>query len=204
MTNQTLELDWDVLQMEDFRFKRGSKAREFFKRIEGKLENRDTKKCDPYTSIMETPKEKTIVNAKYSGISANQHLFSVTGYKDYIRVENKSVENKYLKNLNVNDDIEVLITSVDHDNFMIKGSISEIYENMAHQSLKSLEEDAIVTANIKSSTPAGYDLEIIHGGATLPGFMPNTLAGINKLHNPIVTGKQIGRASCRERVSSPV
>lgn len=180
MKNQTLELDWDMLQMEDLKFKKGSKAREFFNRIGKNLEE----KSDPYTTAMSIPIEKTIVNAKYIGISANQHLFSVSGYKDYIRVDNKSVENKYLKNLNINDDIDVLITSVDHDNFMIKGSISGIYENMAHQSLKSLEEDAVVTANIKSSTPAGYDLEIIHGGATLPGFMPNTLAGINKLHNP--------------------
>ena len=32
--------------------------------------------------------------------------------------------------------------------------------------------------------PAGYDIEIVHDGITLPGFMPNTLAGINKLHDP--------------------
>lgn len=180
MTNQVLELDWDLLQAEDFRFKKGSKAREFFKKLNKKPENT----TDPYTTIMVTPEEKSIIKAKYNGISANQHLFSVAGFKDYVRVDNKTVENKYLKNLNVGDDVDVLITSVDHDNFMIRGSISEIYESMAHQSLKSLDEDAIVTANIKSSTPAGYDLEIIHGGATLPGFMPNTLAGINKLHNP--------------------
>jgi ribosomal protein S1 len=177
MTNQVAEIDWDLLQMEDFKFKKGSKAKKFFENIRVNRE-------DPYNSIMVTPKEGSIVTSRYDGISANQHLFSVLGFKDYIRVDNKSVENKYLKNLNIGDNIDVLITMVDHDNFMIRGSISEIYESMAHQSLKSLDEDAVVMANIKSSTPAGYDLEILHGGATLPGFMPNTLAGINKLHDP--------------------
>jgi ribosomal protein S1 len=37
---------------------------------------------------------------------------------------------------------------------------------------------------VKSLNPAGYDVELTHGGVTLPGFMPNTLAGINKLYDP--------------------
>jgi ribosomal protein S1 len=178
MTDNVVEVNWDELQMDDFRFKRGSKAREFFGRV--KL----TETANPYKVEMKMPSDKSIVRAKYSGVLSNQHLFLVNGYKDYIRVDNKSVENKYLKNLNLNDEIDILITSVDHDNFFIKGSISEIYENMAHQSLKALDDDIAVTAKVKSSTPAGYDLEIVHDGITLSGFMPNTLAGINKLHDP--------------------
>jgi ribosomal protein S1 len=176
MTENILQVDWDLLEMEDFRLKSGAKA----KKIQAKFPD----KSDKYGNMMETPKDGSIVNAKYDGVLSNQHCFSVPSYKDYIRVDNKQSENKYLKNLNIGDRIDILISSVDHDNFMIHGSISEIYENMAHQSLKSLDENVMVIANIKTSTPAGYDVEIIHGGITLPGFMPNTLAGINKLYDP--------------------
>ena len=67
---------------------------------------------------------------------------------------------------------------------MIEGSIASIYENAAHQSLKSLDEDVVIMANVKSINPAGYEMEIVHEGITLAGFMPNTLAGINKLYDP--------------------
>lgn len=130
------------------------------------------------------PNRGEIISAEYQGVMANQHVFSVPGYKDDIRVENRGSESKYLKNVSVGDFVDVLITNVDNNQFYIKGSISELYESRAHQNLKSLEEGASVTAHIKSLNPAGYDVELMHGGVTLPGFMPNTLAGINKLHDP--------------------
>jgi ribosomal protein S1 len=46
-----------------------------------------------------------------------------------------------------------------------------------------LKEGESVVGHIKSLNPAGYDVELTHGGVTLSGFMPNTLAGINKLYN---------------------
>jgi small subunit ribosomal protein S1 len=130
------------------------------------------------------PVKNSIVNAKYEGIISNQHCFSVPGFKDYIRVDYRPSESKYLKNTNEGDMIDVLITKVNNDIFMIEGSIASIYENAAHQSLKSLDEDVVIMANVKSINPAGYDMEIIHEGITLAGFMPNTLAGINKLYDP--------------------
>ena len=127
------------------------------------------------------PQKGQVVSAVYHGIMGNQHIFSVEGYKDHVRIEDRLSETKYLKNSNQNDVIDILITEVNHDNFFIKGSISELYETIAHRNLKSLEEGTSVTAHIKSVNPAGYDVEIMHGGVVLPGFMPNTLAGINKL-----------------------
>ena len=47
-------------------------------------------------------------------------------------------------------------------------------------------------AFVKSINPAGYDLEIVHDGVTFAGFMPNTLAGINKLYDPeSIVGKNL-------------
>lgn len=133
---------------------------------------------------LKTPESGTVVRAKYEGAISEQFIFSFDGFKDDIRVENKPSEAKYLKNCEVGDQVDVLITSVKHDQFFIKGSISSLYETMAHENLKSLEEGESVTVYVKSLNPAGYDVDVMNGGVTLPGFMPNTLAGINKLYDP--------------------
>lgn len=130
------------------------------------------------------PEEGQVVSGKYIGNSSDQFIFSVPGYKDDIRIDNRIGESKYFKNLNNGDIIDILITDVNQDNFMIKGSVASLYESRAHANLKSLEEGQPVMVNVKGLNPAGYDVELIHGGVTLPGFMPNTLAGINKLYDP--------------------
>lgn len=135
-------------------------------------------------TFVEMPTVGQVITAELTGITPTTINFSVPGYKDDIRVDNRLSESKYLKNAQVGDMIDVLVVDINHDNFYIKGSISTLYENRAHQTLKSLEEGESVTAMIKSLNPAGYDVEINRGGVTLPGFMPNTLAGINKLFDP--------------------
>jgi ribosomal protein S1 len=169
---------------------------EFWEKIEfeqAKRKNRNLKSKDPEFLKMDKiyedffiqiPQKNTIINGKYEGIQSNQHCFFVRGFKDYVRIENRPSENKYLKNTNVGDNIDILIINVNNDIFMIEGSISGIYENAAHLSLKSLDENTVIMGTIKSMNPAGYDVEIIHDGITLAGFMPNTLAGINKLYDP--------------------
>ncbi len=131
------------------------------------------------------PEAGQVISAKYTGKSAGQFVFSVKGYKDDVRVDDKVSESKYFKNLNLDDMIDVLITEVNQTAFMIKGSVSSLYESRAHANLKSLVEGESVMVTVKSLNPAGYDVELTHGGVTLPGFMPNTLAGINKLHDPM-------------------
>lgn len=136
------------------------------------------------STFVEMPQVGQIVNATFAGETKNSIIFTKPGYKDDIRVDNRLSEAKYLKNSQVGDTVDVLIVDINHDNFYIKGSISTLYENRAHQTLKSLKEGESVVAHIKSLNPAGYDVELTHGGVTLPGFMPNTLAGINKLYDP--------------------
>jgi len=77
-----------------------------------------------------------------------------------------------------------LITDINNDDFFIRGSINSLYESRAHETLKSLEHGVPISVTVKSINPAGYTVELNHGRITLPGFMPNTLAGINKLYDP--------------------
>ncbi len=124
-----------------------------------------------------------VVLGTYVGISAGQHIVDVNGFKDNIYIDNRPGETKYLKNTQIGDKIDILVVHVDEDNYLIHGSISSIYESRAHETLKALDEDLVVIAQVRSLNPAGYDVDILHDGVTLPGFMPNTLAGINKLYD---------------------
>ena len=132
-------------------------------------------------TLADMPKAGQVVCAEFQGKRNDHYVFSVVGFKDDVRVDARPSESKYLKNSEKGDMIDVLIMNVNHDDFYIKGSIASLYETMAHKNLKSLEEGESVKAHIVSINPAGYDVEIIHGGVVLPAFMPNTLAGINKL-----------------------
>lgn len=133
---------------------------------------------------LQKPKINSVYSSVYNGVVGSFYSFGVEGFKDEVKVEIRPGESKYLKNTQIGDVIDVLVTDIDDSNFFIRGSISTIYESKAHESLKSLEEDSVVMAYVRSINPAGYDLDIFYEGITLPGFMPNTLAGINKLHDP--------------------
>lgn len=135
--------------------------------------------------------EGKIVNAQYTGLKNGYHIFSYPGMKDDIYVESRPIENKYLKNANFGESLDVLISSIDDVSFFVKGSISQLYESQAHDELINLD-DAIVEIDVKSVNPAGYDVDVFYNGITLSGFMPNTLAGINKLHDPeSIVGQKI-------------
>jgi ribosomal protein S1 len=171
MTETIENPDFDLL-FEEVSFKSKKKTKEFEEL--GKLYE---------ATMLEMPKKGQIVTARYEGLISNQLIFRVDGYKDDIRIENKQSESKYIKSTEIGEMIDVVITNINNNDFYIKGSISELYETRAHQNLKSLEEGTSVTVMVKSLNPAGYDVDILHGSVTLPGFMPNTLAGINKLYD---------------------
>jgi ribosomal protein S1 len=132
---------------------------------------------------IKTPKGGEVTTATYLGEAAGQFVFDI-GFKDFIRIEARLGEAKYLKNTRVGEKIDVLVLGIDESPYLIRGSIAALYESKAHQQLKSLEENFITEAFVREMNPAGYALEINHEGITLPAFMPNTLAGINRLHRP--------------------
>jgi ribosomal protein S1 len=131
-----------------------------------------------------SPAAGQVVKGVYTGVSGQDHLFHVPGFKDSVRVEAKPSEIKYLLNLELGDEMDVLIVSTEKKVYEIKGTIAGLYESKAHQELLELEDDAIVSATVISLLPGGYGMEITQNKVKLQAFMPNTLAGINKLSNP--------------------
>lgn len=163
--------DFDLLYVEDT-YRKGNKMQDEY------LDSL-------YDSIkIEIPISGTVVRATYIGMMSNQYVFSVVGYKDDVRIENKPGEAKYLNSIEIGNQVDLLITEVVQSTYFIKGSIASLYESRAHENMKSLEEGESVTAYVRALNPAGYDVELTNGGVTLPAFMPNTLAGINKLYDP--------------------
>ncbi len=132
---------------------------------------------------VQIPKAGQIVSVTYVGYSTKYFNFD-GGYKDFVRVEDRPSESKYLQNIEIGDVIDLFIVDIDEDNYSIKGSLVELYENRAREILTQLEEGTSVAAFIKEMTPAGYNVDLHFEGVTLAGFMPNTLAGINKLYKP--------------------
>ena len=130
-----------------------------------------------------TPNVGEVVNVVYVGYTTGAYNFD-GGYKDFVRVDDRPNEAKYLQNIEVGDSIDLFIVDIDEDNYNIKGSLVELYENRAREILTQLEEGTSVSAHVKEMTPAGYNVDLHFEGVTLAGFMPNTLAGINKLYKP--------------------
>jgi len=130
-----------------------------------------------------TPRVGEIVSVTYVGYSAVGFNFD-GGFKDFIRVEDRPNEAKYLDNIQIGDCIDLLIVEIDEDDYQIVGSLVELYESKAREILLDLEEGTFVMGRIKEMTPAGYNVDLSFEGVTLAGFMPNTLAGINKLYKP--------------------
>lgn len=124
------------------------------------------------------------VNEVITGVvvSVNEKEILVDfGYKDYIYVD-KPKKSNVSTELKVDDTIDVLITDILDNPFMIKGSITELIKQNVHNKMKHYFENNVqLTSTVKSMIPAGYMMDIHMDNITIEAFMPNTLADVNKL-----------------------
>lgn len=104
-------------------------------------------------------------------------------YKDYIYVD--TPKGKLAEGIEIGTQIDVLITSIQDRPFLIKGSITELIKIKVHNKLKNYyEEELPLIAKVKNLIPAGYMIDIFMDNINIDAFMPNTLAGVNKLAVP--------------------
>lgn len=173
MTDNNLEFD----QFEDVTYgKKGYKNR--------KLSEMDIALMEMYESYnMESPSVGKVYELKYVSSNKDYHMFD-GNFKDYVRVDNKNSESVFIGDLNKGDKMDVLITSIKDNPFLIRGSVSSIYEERVQQELTNMSDSDYIYGYIKDSNPAGYSVEFTYNGVNLIGFMPNTLAGVNRLYDP--------------------
>lgn len=137
-----------------------------------------------HTYSLKLVEGETIVG-KLAGESKTEYLFDI-GYKDYLTVEKRSDENDALAiyaegdSINLGTEVEILLTNVSEDPYLIKGSIYALHREIILEELANTG-DTYIDAVVKTMLPAGFLLEGDYRGEKIMAFMPNKLAGINKL-----------------------
>lgn len=107
------------------------------------------------------------------------------GYKDFVTVDGRPSEFIALQKAQKqsNDPVEVLITEVNEEPYMIKGSFSRLHKQAIVEDILTHNYEPL-DAIVKEMTPAGYHVDLVYDGGKVAAFMPNTIAGINRLYNP--------------------
>jgi len=122
-----------------------------------------------------------IVTGQIETISKRELKININ-YKDSIYVENKLSDFKIIQNLKVGDEIDVMIIKVIDNPFQIKGSITDLIKAKVSHKLKDYyKENRQLVVKVIERIPAGFMLDIELDNITIKSFMPNILAGINKL-----------------------
>jgi len=122
-----------------------------------------------------------VVKGKISSISTKEIVIDVN-YKDSIYVDIKGADLKITQKLNKGDDINVMVTSITDNPYEIKGSITELIKIEVANKLRSFYTDRTsLVAHVTEAIPAGFMLDIEMNNINITAFMPNTLAGVNRL-----------------------
>jgi len=122
-----------------------------------------------------------VVSGKIVTINSKEIVINVN-YKDSVYVEVKASDYKLTENLQVEEEINVMVTSVSEKPFEIKGSITELIKIDVANKLRDLYRDKeSLMATVSELIPAGFMLSIEMNNISLTAFMPNTLAGVNRL-----------------------
>lgn len=126
------------------------------------------------------------IMGRVAGETATDYLFDI-GYKDYLRVEKRRSESDALVRyandeqvISFDTEIEILVTDVKENPYLIKGSLSSLHKNDTYTDILA-NSDEPIEAYVLDSHPAGLTLELNYNGYKIPSFMPNILAGLNKL-----------------------
>jgi len=122
-----------------------------------------------------------IITGKISSITKKEIIIDIN-YKDSIYININAGDYKLVKNLEINDTIDVIITSINENPYEITGSITELIKlGVVNKLRQYYKENLTLNAKITEIIPAGFVLDIEMDNITINAFMPNTLAGVNRL-----------------------
>lgn len=125
-------------------------------------------------------KENEVINGVIREIQEKE-IHIDFGYKDYIYVDRPKL-NTFSAELKVGDNIDVLVTEISNNPFLIKGSITELIKQKVHTKMRDIYDNKTpLLASVKHTIPAGYMMDIHIDNINLEAFMPNTLADVNRL-----------------------
>lgn len=141
------------------------------------------KMLDCFHNLSDVPTVRVgdIIKGIISNITKKEIVIDIN-YKDSIYVDIKGQDFKIVQNLKNGDDISVMITDISETPYNIKGSITEFIKmEVADKLRKCYTKNTELLATVIEIIPAGFMLDIEMDNITITAFMPNTLAGVNRL-----------------------
>lgn len=125
-----------------------------------------------------------VVNGNIIEITNRDIIINIS-YKDDVYVDSRSLEKEMFENLKIGDPIDVMIMEIKENPYIIRGSVTELMKiNVSNVVKDCYNNNDYLMATVIESHPAGYSLKMEVDGQIVVAFMPNTLAGVNKLHDP--------------------
>ena len=127
------------------------------------------------------PKAGQVYECSYLKETEKEYLFDV-GFKDYIRVKKSREEDNFMYGVEEGEQLKVGITQIeDRKDFSIYGSIADVKRIEVIETLETLKSSEFVSARIDSLNTAGYSATILLDKCEIDAFMPQQLAGVNKI-----------------------
>jgi len=150
------------------------------------------KKLEDDATPFKQIEEGEIVEGEIISINKKEIIIDIN-FKDTVFVESRTIDQDMFDNLHVGDTIKVVIIEISDSPYYIKGSLNELLKmNVSNIVKEHFNENKFFYATVKESQPAGYYLDLEVEGQKVNTFMPNTLAGVNKLHDPSsIVGQRI-------------
>jgi ribosomal protein S1 len=142
------------------------------------------KKIEESKTPFKQIEEGEVVEGTIISINEKEIIIDIN-FKDNVFVETKTIEQNMFENLHVGAPINVMITQISDTPYFIKGSLNNLLKlNISNIVKEHFNDNKFLFATVKESQPAGYLLNLEVEGQIVDAFMPNTLAGVNKLHDP--------------------
>jgi small subunit ribosomal protein S1 len=142
------------------------------------------KKLEEDSKTFKQIEEGEVVEGKIVEVNGKEIIIDIN-FKDTVFVESKTIDKDMFENLHAGEPIKVMITEISDEPYYIKGSLNDLLKlNISNVVKEHFNENIHFFATVKESQPAGYYLNLEVDGQIVDAFMPNTLAGVNKLHDP--------------------
>lgn len=136
-----------------------------------------------YLSEMNVPKVGEVFEGTYVGEDDNHFLLNCK-FKDFVRVPKSKEEKSFFEGSGVGSVTNVILTELmDKRDYSIYGSVAAIYRDKANDILDNVKSDEFVKVVIDELTPAGYNCHIDIYGCRIIAFLPQVLAGVNRIQD---------------------
>jgi small subunit ribosomal protein S1 len=142
------------------------------------------KKLEETSDNFKEVEEGQVVKGTIASVNKKEIIIDIN-FKDNVFVETRTVDQSVVDGLHVGDPIDVLISEISESPYFIKGSITDLLRmNISNVVKEHFNDNNFFYGTVIESQPAGYYLDLEVDGQIVDAFMPNTLAGVNKLHDP--------------------